>query len=144
MSYMIGSAKRCVGGARWMQKNQILMSMIVSMRSVWDDLMMILQSGNGAQFKLHLLNLYIEVKLMTEIYSHRVHIDIPKRVRDRIIANIDATIDQHGDDPDRQEDMIEDLIEIAYDSYHIGWQAGFIDDTQEDPDLTNFNPGGSK
>ena len=81
---------------------------------------------------------------MTEIYSHRVHIDIPKRVRDRIIANIDATIDQHGDDPDRQEDMIEDLIEIAYDSYHIGWQAGFIDDTQEDPDLTNFNPGGSK
>ena len=46
MSYMIGNAKRHVGGARWMQKNQILMSMIVSMRSVWDDLMMTLQSGN--------------------------------------------------------------------------------------------------
>ena len=41
--------------------------------------------------------------------------------------------------------MIEDLIDVAYDSYHVGWQAGFIDDTQE-PELVdnNFNPGGSK
>ena len=53
---------------------------------------------------------------MTEIYSHRLHSDIPKRVRNRIIANVESIIEQ----------------------------AGFIDDTQEDPDLGNFNPGGSK
>jgi hypothetical protein len=81
---------------------------------------------------------------MTEIYSHRVHIDIPRRVRNRIIANVQAIIEQHGDNPDQQEDMIEDLIDVAYDSYHVGWQVGFIDDTQEDPDLTSFNPGGTK
>ena len=81
---------------------------------------------------------------MTEIYSHRVHIDIPKRVRNRIIANVQAIIEQHGDNPDQQEDMIDDLIDVAYDSYHVGWQVGFIDDTQEDTDLTSFNPGGTK
>ena len=81
---------------------------------------------------------------MTEIYSHRVHIAIPKRVRNRIIANVQAIIEQHGDNPDQQEDMIDDLIDVAYDSYHVGWQVGFIDDTQEDPDLTSFNPGGTK
>ena len=81
---------------------------------------------------------------MTEIYSHRVHIDIPKRVRNRIIANVQAIIEQHGDNPDQQEDMIADLIDVAYDSYHVGWQVGFIDDTQEDPDQTILNPGGTK
>ena len=81
---------------------------------------------------------------MTEIYSHRVHIDIPKRVRNRIIANVQAIIEQHGDNPDQQEDMIDDLFDVAYDSYHVGWQVGFIDDTQEDPDLTSFNPGGTR
>ena len=103
---------------------------------------------------------------MTEIYSNRVHGDIPKRVRSRIVANVQSIIEQHGDNPDQQEDMIEDLIDVAYDSYHVGWQAGFIDDTQEDPslvdrlndakahidvglmemakDLANFNPGGTK
>ena len=81
---------------------------------------------------------------MTEIYSHRVHIDIPKRVRNRIIANVQAIIEQHGDNPDQQEDMIDDLIDVAYDSYHVGWQVGFIDDTQEDPDQTILNPGGTK
>ena len=81
---------------------------------------------------------------MTEIYSLRVHIDIPKRVRNRIIANVQAIIEQHGDNPDQQEDMIDDLIDVAFDSYHVGWQVGFIDDTQEDPDLTSFNPGGTK
>ena len=70
---------------------------------------------------------------MTEIYSHRVHIDIPKRVRNRIIANVQAIVEQHGDNPDQQEDMIDDLIDVAYDSYHVGWQAGFIDDTQPAP-----------
>ena len=81
---------------------------------------------------------------MTEIYKHRTHIDIPKRVRDRIIANIEAAmeVNWHADGEDL---MLEDFIDIAYDSYHIGWQAGFIDDTQE-PELVdnNFNPGGSK
>ena len=103
---------------------------------------------------------------MTEIYSNRVHGDVPRRVRLRITANVQSVIEQHGDNPDQQEDMIEDLIDIAYDSYHVGWQAGFIDDTQEDPslvdrlndakahidvglmemakDLANFNPGGTK
>ena len=81
---------------------------------------------------------------MTEIYSHRVHIDIPKRVRNRIIANVQAIIEQHGDNPDQQEDMIDDLIDVAYDSYHVGWQVGFIDDTQEDPDQTILNPGGTR
>ena len=82
---------------------------------------------------------------MTEIYTHRVYSDIPRRVRNRIIANVQAIIEQHGDNPDQQEDMIDDLIDVAYDSYHVGWQAGFIDDTQE-PELfdNNFNPGGSK
>ena len=81
---------------------------------------------------------------MTEIYTHRVYSDIPRRVRNRIIANVQAIIEQHGDNPDQQEDMIDDLIDVAYDSYHVGWQSGFIDDTQEDTDLSNFNPGGSK
>ena len=82
---------------------------------------------------------------MTEIYSNRVHGDVPRRVRLRITANVQSVIEQHGDNPDQQEDMIEDLIDIAYDSYHVGWQAGFIDDTQE-PELfdNNFNPGGTK
>ncbi len=82
---------------------------------------------------------------MTEIYSHRVYSDISRRVRNRIIANVQAIIEQHGDNPDQREDMIDDLIDVAYDSYHIGWQAGFIDDTQE-PELidNNFNPGGTK
>jgi hypothetical protein len=80
---------------------------------------------------------------MTEIYEHRVHGDIPRRVRNRIIANVESVIEQHGDNPDHQLEMIEDLIDIAYDSYHVGWQAGFIDDTQE-PDEGNFNPGGTK
>ena len=70
---------------------------------------------------------------MTEIYSNRNHADIPKRARNRITANIESVIEQHGDNPDQREDMIEDLIDIAYDSYHVGWQAGFIDDTQPDP-----------
>ena len=102
---------------------------------------------------------------MTEIYKHRTHIDIPKRVRDRIIANIEAAmeVNWHADGEDL---MLEDFIDIAYDSYHIGWQAGFIDDTQPDPniidrlndakahidvgimemakDLASFNPGGTK
>ena len=103
---------------------------------------------------------------MTEIYSNRVHGDVPRRVRLRITANVQSIIEQHGDNPDQQEDMIEDLIDVAYDSYHVGWQAGFIDDTQEDPslvdrlndakahidvglmemakDLANFNPGGTQ
>ena len=103
---------------------------------------------------------------MTEIYSNRVHGDVPRRVRLRITANVQSIIEQHGDNPDQREDMTEDLIDIAYDSYHVGWQAGFIDDTQEDPslvdrlndakahidvglmemakDLANFNPGGTK
>ena len=81
---------------------------------------------------------------MTEIYTHRVYSDIPRRVRNRIIANVQAIIEQHGDNPDQQEDMIDDLIDVAYDSYHVGWQVGFIDDTQEDPDLTSFNPGGTR
>ena len=81
---------------------------------------------------------------MTEIYTHRVYSDIPRRVRNRIIANVQAIIEQHGDNPDQREDMIDDLIDVAYDSYHVGWQSGFIDDTQEDTDLSNFNPGGSK
>jgi hypothetical protein len=99
---------------------------------------------------------------MTEIYSNRVHGDIPKRVRSRIVANVQSIIEQHGDKPDQQEDMIEDLIDVAYDSYHVGWQAGFIDDTQPDPDrdesimealetlkktideYRSFNPGGTQ
>ena len=72
---------------------------------------------------------------MTEIYSHRLYSDIPKRVRSRIIANVESIIEKHGDNPDHQEEMIEDLIDVAYDSYHVGWQSGFIDDTQPDPDL---------
>jgi hypothetical protein len=69
---------------------------------------------------------------MTEIYSNRVHSDIPKRVRARISANVESVIEQHGDNPDQREDMTEDLIDIAYDAYHVGWQSGFIDDTQPD------------
>ena len=70
---------------------------------------------------------------MTEIYTHRTHADIPKRVRSRISANVEAVIERLGDNPDYQEEMIEDLIDIAYDAYHVGWQSGFIDDTQPDP-----------
>ena len=70
---------------------------------------------------------------MTEIYSHRLYSDIPKRVRNRIIANVESIVEQHGDNPDQREDMIEDLIDIAYDAFHVGWQSGFIDDTQQDP-----------
>ena len=70
---------------------------------------------------------------MTEIYSNRSHSDIPKRVRSRISANVEAVIEKLGDNPDYQEEMIEDLIDIAYDAYHVGWQSGFIDDTQPDP-----------
>lgn len=68
---------------------------------------------------------------MTEIYSNRSHSDIPKRVRSRISANVEAVIEKLGDNPDYQEEMIEDLIDIAYDAYHVGWQSGFIDDTQQ-------------
>ena len=100
---------------------------------------------------------------MTEIYSNRVHGDIPKRVRARISANIESVIEQHGDNPDQREDMTEDLIDIAYDAYHVGWQSGFIDDTQPEPaerhetimealkklkstidENTGFNYGGTK
>ena len=81
---------------------------------------------------------------MTEIFKHRTHIDIPERVRKRIIANIENVMQMLPHDEDIGEESMEDLIDIAYDSYHIGWQAGFIDDTQEDPELTNFNPGWSK
>ena len=70
---------------------------------------------------------------MTEIYSNRSHSDIPKRVRSRISANVEDVIEKLGDNPDHQEEMIEDLIDIAYDAYHVGWQSGFIDDTQPDP-----------
>ena len=70
---------------------------------------------------------------MTEIYSNRSHSDIPKRVRSRISANVEAIVEKLGDNPDYQEEMIEDLIDIAYDAYHVGWQSGFIDDTQPDP-----------
>ena len=70
---------------------------------------------------------------MTEIYSNRSHSDIPKRVRSRISANVEAVIEKLGDNPAYQEAMIEDLIDIAYDAYHVGWQSGFIDDTQPDP-----------
>ena len=81
---------------------------------------------------------------MTEIYTHRVHGDIPKRVRARISANVESVIEQHADNPDHQEEMIEDLIDIAYDAFHVGWQSGFIDDTQEDPALTDFRPDRNK
>ena len=70
---------------------------------------------------------------MTEIYSNRSHSDIPKRVRSRISANVESVIEKLSDNPDNQEEMIEDLIDIAYDAYHVGWQSGFIDDTQPDP-----------
>ena len=79
---------------------------------------------------------------MTDIYSTRLHSDIPKRVRDRIIANIEAAMDTNWN-VDGEHDMLEDFIDIAYLSYHAGWQAGYIDDTQE-PDMDNFNPGGTK
>ena len=52
-------------------------------------------------------------------------------------ANIESVIEQHGDNPDHQEEMIEDLIDIAYDAYHVGWQIGFIDDTQPDPSIVD-------
>ena len=70
---------------------------------------------------------------MTEIYSNRSHSDIPKRVRSRISANVEAIIEKLGDNPDYQEEMIEDLIDIAYDAYHVGWQSRFNYDTQPDP-----------
>ena len=91
---------------------------------------------------------------MTNVYKHLTHYDIPQKVRNRIIANIEHVMDMLPHDEDNDEDVLEDLIEIAYDSYHIGWQAGFIDDTQPDPDeigamemakdLASFNPGGTK
>ena len=87
------------------------------------------------------------------IYSHRIHSDIPRRIRERILSNVEAVVERFGNDADHQEEMIDHLIDISYDSYHIGWQAGFIDDTQPDPDdlgvmemasdLANFNPGGT-
>ena len=82
---------------------------------------------------------------MTEIYKHLTHYDIPQRVRNRIIANVEHAVEMLPHDTDAELEAIEDLIDIAYDSYHIGWQAGFIDDTQE-PELfdNNFNPGGTK
>ena len=46
---------------------------------------------------------------MTDIYTHRVHSDIPKRVRSRISANVEAVIEKLGDNPDYQEEMI-DLV----------------------------------
>ena len=67
---------------------------------------------------------------MTEIYSNRSHVDIPKRVRIRIADSIEATINEHADNI-HHTDMTEDLIDIAFDAYHVGWQAGFIDDTQQ-------------
>ena len=70
---------------------------------------------------------------MTEVYSNRTHSDIPKRVRSRISANVESVIEKLGDNPDHQEEMIEDLIDIAYDAFHVGWQSGFIDDSQPDP-----------
>ena len=69
---------------------------------------------------------------MTEIYSNRSHADIPKRVRIRIANSIEAAINEYSDNM-HHTDMTEDLIDIAFDAYHVGWQAGFIDDTQEDP-----------
>jgi hypothetical protein len=68
---------------------------------------------------------------MTDVYKHLNHYDIPKRVRNRIIANVEHVMDMLPHDKDNDEEALEDLIEIAYDSYHIGWQAGFIDDTQK-------------
>ena len=68
---------------------------------------------------------------MTEIYSNRSHSDIPKRVRSRISANVESVIEKLGDNPDHQEEMSEDLIDIAYDSFHVGGAAGYIDDTQQ-------------
>jgi len=67
---------------------------------------------------------------MTEIYSNRSHVDIPKRVRIRIADSIEATINEYADNI-HHTDMTEDLIDIAFDAYHVGWQAGFIDDTQQ-------------
>jgi len=99
---------------------------------------------------------------MTNVYKHLTHYDIPQKVRNRIIANVEHVMDMLPHDEDNDEDVLEDLIEIAYDSYHIGWQAGFIDDTQK-PDPVNrrsndsllqfadtsdddhlFNPGGTE
>ena len=37
---------------------------------------------------------------MTDIYTHRVHSDIPKRVRSRISANVEAIVEKLGDNPD--------------------------------------------
>ena len=92
---------------------------------------------------------------MNNIYSHLIHSDIPRRIRERILSNVEAVVERFGNDADHQEEMIDHLIDISYDSYHIGWQAGFIDDTQEPDtsedksiiemarDLANFNPGGT-
>ena len=79
---------------------------------------------------------------MNIIYSPRIHSNIPRRIRERILSNVEAAVERFGD-LDHQEEMIDHLVDIAYDSYHIGWQAGFIDDTQEDPHLKDFNPGGT-
>ena len=67
---------------------------------------------------------------MTEIYTHRTHADIPRRVRSRIADSIQAAINEYADNP-HHTDMTEDLIDIAFDAYHVGWQSGFIDDTQQ-------------
>ena len=69
---------------------------------------------------------------MTEIYSNRSHVDIPRRVRVRIANSIEAAINEYSDNM-HHTDMTEDLIDIAFDAYHVGWQAGYIDDTQQDP-----------
>ena len=74
---------------------------------------------------------------MTEIYSNRSHVDIPKRVRMRIADSIEATINEYADNI-HHTDMTEDLIDIAFDAYHVGWQSGFIDDTQQ-PEPTERN-----
>ena len=60
-----------VGIAKKMLKIQILMSMIVSMKSIWDGLTMIhLSICNGTYFKLHLFNLYIrEVLYDRDIFT---------------------------------------------------------------------------
>ena len=96
---------------------------------------------------------------MTNVYKHLTHYDIPQKVRNRIIANVEHVMDMLPHEEDSDEDAIEDLIEIAYDSYHIGWQAGFIDDTQKPDRKSNnsllqfadtsdddhlFNPGGTE
>ena len=59
---------------------------------------------------------------MTEIYSNRSHVDIPRRVRVRIANSIEAAINEYSDNM-HHTDMTEDLIDIAFDAYHVGCQA---------------------